>query len=226
MAEKMKKSYVSISNIACALVAMLLILQSPHLLASDPPENIRFEDGLLRWDAVDDALSYNVYALNAPVNGNGFYVTTVEDALEFQTTFSGFYTVVAFFGGMPEEFSAITDSEIVEGGDGPLLNNDELSALFTPAPATGNGSTGSGSFLLGLLSEVRTNRCTNVISGEGCAVQCDDIDEVSIATGGACRADSAIILHGRASIGGYECLATADAAYVEVDAICLFPDNF
>ena len=40
--------------------------------------NIRFEDGLLVWDEVDGAISYNVYALNAPVNGNGFYVGTVE----------------------------------------------------------------------------------------------------------------------------------------------------
>ena len=225
MAENMKIPYLSISNIAAALIAMLLILQSPHLLASDPPENIRFEDGLLRWDAVDGAISYNIYALSSPVNGNGFYVTTVEDALEYQTTFSGFYTVVAFFGGAPEQFSAITDSELVEGGDGPLLGFDELAAQFFSAPATDSGSTGDSTILLGLLSEVRTNRCTDVITGEGCAVMCDD-DEVSIATGGACRADSAIILHGRATNRGYECLATADAAYVEVDAICLFPDNF
>ena len=76
MAKEMKNTYVSMSKIAGALVAMLLIIQSPHLLAEDPPENIRFEDGVLRWDAVDDAISYNIYVLSAPVNGNGFYAVS------------------------------------------------------------------------------------------------------------------------------------------------------
>ncbi len=216
----MKKRNLSISNITGALIALLLVLQSPVSLANDPPQNIRFEGGLLVWDTVDGAVSYNVYALSAPVNGSGFYVDTVEDVTEYQTTFNGFYTVVAFFGGTPQEFSAITDAEIVDGGDGPRITGSrELFELLGPDPVIEEPNTDFR------LSEVRTNRCTNMFAGESCAVMCD-ANVVSIATGGACRAASGIVLHERAIAGGYECLATADTDYVEVDAICLFPGNF
>jgi len=204
-------TFVTKSGVSGILVALFFAFQMPVLFASDPPENIRIEDDLLRWDPVEGAISYNIYATTTPVNGNGFYVTTVVDGTEFQPTFPSLYTVVSFFGGTPEEFSDVDAGEFVQFGDDPILTSAELFELLFP-PVEQN-------------SEVRTNRCTDIGSGQSCAVMCD-ADASWVATGGACRADSPIVLHQRAIGGGYECLATDETAYVEVDVICLRPEGF
>ncbi len=213
MNNKEQNTILSLSKILSVLVALFFVLQTPAVLASDPPENVRAEDGLLRWDSVDGAISYNIYALPLPVNGNGFYVTTVTDETEFQPTFRAFYSVVAFFGGSPAVFSDITAVDLVEVGEGPLLSGQQIRELL------------DFGIPVRRISEIRTNRCTNLSAGQSCTATCDASSN-SIASGGACRADAAIVLHQQAVNGGYMCLATADTAYVEADAVCLFPDNF
>lgn len=213
MNSKKQNAVLSVSRLLSFLVALLFVIQAPAILASDPPENVRVEDGLLRWDPMEGAISYNIYAFAFAVNGNGFYVSTVSDVTEFQPTFPALYTVVAYYGGNPEVFSDVNAADLVEAGDGPRLSNQEIAQLLNFGTSTNR------------TSEIRTNRCDNLFAGESCTVMCE-ANSNAIAAGGACRADSAIVLHQQSIDGGYVCLATADAGFVEVDAVCLFPETF
>ncbi len=208
MNSKIKYTGFSWKRIPVVLAAVLLVFQVTSSFAADSPENVRIEDGVLLWDPVDGAVSYNIYATTTLVNGNGYYVATVLNETEFQPTFKALYTVVAFYGGTPAVYSDIDAGQYVQWGDDPILTGEEIFALLMPTMERN--------------SEIRTNRCTDVSAWQGCTAMCDT-SRNWVASGGACRAEGQIILHQRTKNGGYECLATSGTAYVETDVICLKP---
>ena len=188
---------------AVLLFAVLCLGQAGAALAVDPPENIRLEDGLLKWDPVEDAVNYNVYFLTGPVvdvTVTPRYVGTVDGPREFLPPMDGFYTVVTV--GIAE-FSDVADGGTVAvtgRGDGPstVTVNDAL--------------------------QIRSVRCENVVAGGACESQCPLASRIN-PTGGACRADAGVVLHQRALINGFECVSQSDTSFVEVDVYCLLTSN-
>ena len=189
-----------------AVILLLTVFALGHagsVLAVDPPENVRLEDNVLRWDPVANAINYNIYLLSGPVVDNSvspLYVATVDNVLEFSPTMEGFYTVVAVVAGdMGLEFSNVADSGTVAV---------------------------TGSFVAPTIVEVnrvlniRSVRCDNVVAGGTCESQCA-FTARSNPTGGACRADAGVVLHQRALINGFECISQSDTSFVEVDVYCL-----
>lgn len=171
--------------------------------AVDPPENIRLEDNVLRWDPVANAVNYNVYFLSGPVvdtTVSPLYAATVSDILEFRPTMDGFYTVVTVaLGDNGLEFSDVADGETV---------------AFS---GTGQGPT---TVTINNALQIRTMRCENVVAGGSCESQCPLPSRIN-PTGGACRADAGVVLHQRARINGFECISQSDTSFVEADVYCL-----
>ena len=177
------------------------------VFAANPPENIRLEENVLRWDPVENAVNYNVYLLSGPVVDNTVsprYVDTVDTILEFMPTMDGFYTVVSVVvGDNGLEFSNVADGLTVafDGlGEGPTI-------------VTINSAL-----------EIRTVHCDNVVAGGSCESQCPLASRIN-PTGGACRADTGVVLHQRAKINGFECISQNDTSFVEVDVYCLLTSN-
>lgn len=188
------------------LLAVFSLGHAGSVFAINPPENIRLEDNVLRWDAVEDAANYNVYYLSGPVVDNSVtprYVATVGNVREFRPTTDGFYTIVTVANnGL--EFSNVADG---------------ASVAFD---ASGDSSPPVSSFRL---VEVRSVRCDNVVSGGTCESQCS-FAAISVPTGGACRADAGVVLHQRAQRNGFQCISQNDTSFVEVDVYCLNYNNF
>ena len=195
-------------RITALLFAVLCLGHAGGALAVDPPQNIRLEDGLLRWDPVANAVNYNVYFLSGPVvdvSVTPQYAGTVGDeAREFLPFMDGFYTVVTVGTG-PDglEYSDVADGETVAVsgmGDGPstVTVNDAL--------------------------QIRSVRCDDVVAGGACDSQCPLASRIN-PMGGACRADAGVVLHQRALINGFECISQTDTSFVEVDVYCLRTSN-
>ncbi len=189
------------STLSYALLLLLALfpLQGFAQEALPPAENVRVENGAIVWDAptgiesiIGNArLKYNVYRASSTFS---IFVATVVDSTEFRPTLDDRYIVVPVtfnrFGRNDE--AAVVDFDINVG--------------LAPALTTLSNY------------EIRTNRCTNVALGESCAVSCGG--NLRKPTGGACRADGAVVVHSEARHDGYACLTTADTAYVEVDVFC------
>ena len=194
-------------RMATLLFAVLCLGQAGAALAVDPPENIRLEDGRLRWDPVANAVNYNVYFLSGPVvdvSVTPRYAGTVGEAREFSPFMDGFYTVVTVGVG-PDglEYSDVADGETVAVtgmGDGPstVTVNDAL--------------------------QIRSVRCDDVVAGGACDSQCPLASRIN-PMGGACRADAGVVLHQRALVNGFECISQSDTSFVEVDVYCLRTSN-
>jgi len=194
----------------CTIILLLAVFSLGHtgsIFAADPPENIRLEDNVLRWDPVENAVNYNVYLLSGPVVDNSVtprYAATVNSVLEFRPTMDGFYTVVSVvLGDNGLEFSNVADGVTVAfsgSGEGPTI-------------VTINNAL-----------EIRTVRCDDVVAGGSCESQCS-LASRSNPTGGACRADTGVVLHQRARINGFECISQSDTSFVEVDVYCLRTSN-
>lgn len=189
------------------LLAVFSFVYAGSVFAVEPPDNIRLEDNVLRWDPVENAVNYNVYFLSGPVVDNTvspLYAATVDSVLEFRPTMDGFYTVVTVaVGDDGLEFSNVADGVTVAftgSGDGPVtvtINN----AL-----------------------QIRSVRCDNVVAGGSCESQCPLASRIN-PTGGACRADAGVVLHQRAGINGFACISQNDTSFVEVDVYCLITSN-
>lgn len=189
------------------LLAVFSLGHSGSIFAVDPPENIRLEDNVLSWDPVENAVNYNVYLLSGPVvdaSVTPLYVATVDNVLEFSPTMDGYYTVVSVvLGDSGLEFSNVADGATVAFtglGEGPTIvtiNND---------------------------LEISTVRCDNVVAGGSCESQCA-LQSRRNPTGGACRADTGVVLHQRALINGFECISQNDTSFVEVDVYCMNTSN-
>jgi len=194
-------------RIIILFLAVFTLGHTGSVFAVDPPENIRLEDNVLRWDPVENAVNYNVYFLTGPVVDNSvtpLYAATVDSVLEFRPTMDGFYTVVTVaVGDSGLEFSNVADGETVAftgAGMGPVtvsINN----AL-----------------------QIRTMRCDNVVAGGSCESQCPLASRIN-PTGGACRADTGVVLHQRARTNGFECISQSDTSFVEADVYCLVTSN-
>ena len=187
------------------LLAVFSLGHAGSVFAVDPPQNIRIENNVLLWDAVDNALNYNVFFLTGPVVDNSQtprYVTTVENVLEFRPTTDGFYTVVT----------------VAVGDNGLDFSNIETGVIvaFTESGA-GTETASVGRFL-----EIRTASCDNVVAGGSCESQCS-LTDARIPTGGACRADAGVVLHQRAQVNSFSCISQNDTSFVEVDVYCLNP---
>lgn len=189
------------------LLSVLCLGNAGSVFAVDPPENIRLEDNVLRWDPVENAINYNVYLLTGPVVDNTvtpLYAATVDTVLEYSPTMEGYYTVVTVaLGDNGLEFSNVADGVTVD---------------FT--------GTGVGPEIVTINSalNIRSVRCNGVVAGGSCESQCP-FQSRSNPTGGACRADAGVVLHQRALINGYECISQSDTSYVEVDVYCLRTSN-
>lgn len=184
-------------------LAVFSLAYTGSVFAVDPPENIRLEDNVLRWDPVANAVNYNVYFLSGPVvdsTVSPLYATTVSDILEFRPTMDGFYTVVTVaLGDNGLEFSDVADGETV------AFSGTEQG----PTTVTINNAL-----------QIRTMRCDNVVAGGSCESQCPLPSRIN-PTGGACRADTGVVLHQRALINGFECISQSDTSFVEADVYCL-----
>ena len=192
------------------IILLLAVLSSGYtgsVFAVDPPENIRLEDNVLRWDPVENAVNYNVYLLSGPVVDTTVtprYAATVDNVLEFSPTMEGFYTVVS----------------VVVGDNGLEFSNvaDGVTVAF-------NGSAeGPTIVTINNALEIRTVHCDNVVAGGSCESQCSLASRIN-PTGGACRADVGVVLHQRARINGFECISQSDTSFVEVDVYCLTTSN-
>lgn len=183
------------------LLLMLFPLESMAQEILPPVENVRVEDGAIVWEPPENILSiignrrlvYNIYRANPPY---AIYVATVSDALFFRPSLTDDYLVVASDSG--SRFSSIDEATVVR---------------FTFDTVVKPGLTTLSSY------EIRTNRCTDMAAGQSCSVRCGNNNHLG-PTGGACRADGAVVLHQRARHDGYECITTADTAYVEADVFC------
>lgn len=190
-----------------SLLSMLLVLSVGHIgsvHAVDPPENIRSDNGVLLWDAVENALNYNVYFLTGAVVDNTVtprYVTTVGDIREFRPIVDGFYTVVAN----------------VQGDDGLEFSNVAESGTVS--------FSGTSEVALEDIFQLRSARCNNVVAGGSCAVGCPFLEK-QIPTGGACRADAGVVLHQRARQESFACITQNDTSFMEVDVYCLDTTRF
>lgn len=192
------------------IILLLSVFSLGHIgsvFAVDPPENIRLEDNVLRWDSVENAVNYNVYFLSGPVVDNSvspLYAATIDSVLEFRPILDGFYTVVTVaVGDNGLEFSDVADGQTVAftgSGEGPQI-------------VTINSAL-----------EIRTVRCDNVVAGGSCESQCPLASRIN-PTGGACRADAGVVLHQRAGFNGFECISQNDTSFVEVDVYCLVTSN-
>lgn len=189
------------------LLATFSLGYTGSVFAVDPPDNIRLEDDVLRWDPVEGAVNYNVYLLSGPVVDNTVtpqYAATVDSVLEFRPTLDGFYTVVSVaVGNNGLEFSNVADGETVA--------------------FTGSG-VGPTIVTINSALKIHTVRCDNVVAGGSCESQCSLASRIN-PTGGACRADAGVVLHQRARINGFECISQNDTSFVEVDVYCLVTSN-
>lgn len=189
------------------LLAVFSFAYTGSAFAVDAPENIRLEDGVLRWDPVENAVNYNIYLLSGPVVNNSVsprYAATVENPLEYSPIFDGFYTVVTVATGD----NGLEFSNVADGG----------TVAFT-------GVAGGPTIVtVNSVLEIRTMRCDNIVAGGTCASQCAFVSR-SNPTGGACRADTGVVLHQRALINGYECISQQDTSFVETDVYCLSTSN-
>ena len=195
------------SRLVILSLAVISLGHAGSVFAVDPPENIRLEDNVLRWDPVENAVNYNIYLLSGPVVDNTvtpLYAATVENPLEFRPTMEGFYTVVTVaLGDTGLEFSNVADGETVA-----FSGSGEGARIVTINDAL----------------EIRTVRCDNVVAGGACESQCPLPSRIN-PTGGACRADTGVVLHQRALINGFECISQSDTSFVEVDVYCLRTNN-
>lgn len=192
----------SMRNLLICMLALLpALLFSGHAFAVDAPGNIRVEQNMLLWDDVDGASKYNIYFFNSSATGaNGDFVTTVADGTEFELSMAGFYTVVTITPS--GEYSALDAVSRVEyNGDG----NEPFDPFGPSAP-----------------SEIRTQRCDNVVAGSSCTAKCVRQNNHA-ATGGACRANTGTVIHHRALQSGFECIAQNDTSFVEADVYCRRP---
>lgn len=205
----------SIQKILCStLFASVFVLSLLPVKAYSqeylpPVENVRVENNLLVWDPLlvltPDGYdtNYNIYLRGGQFPGAfgnyGIYVATVVGKTEFRPTLNGQYSVVAssFPDGI-HRFSRLSDASIVD-----FAYDTDTTPEFTTER----------------FNEIRTNRCTDLSAGQSCSVACG-ASHSKHATGGACRAGSAVIVHQRARYDGYECITTSDTSYVEVDVFC------
>ena len=189
------------------LLCLLTFGVTGNSFAVDAPENIRLEGDVIRWDPVENAVNYNVYFLTRPVvdtRVSPMYVATVDNALEFTLTLEGFYTVVTVaMGDSGLEFSDVADGATVSfNGSGNVPNVVTINNVL----------------------QIRTTRCDNVVAGGSCESQCSFASR-SNPTGGACRADTGVVLHQRAGTNGFECISQNDTSFVEADVYCLSTGN-
>ena len=187
-------------------VFMLLIL-SNHAVAQEvlpPVENVRVENGSIAWDPLagqpeNGRVVYNIYRVfpgaGLPTGRNAQYVATVISRTEFVPALAADYVVIASTNRTT--FSVIDEATIVS---------------FTQSVNGALGLSTTSRY------EIRTNRCTDLISGQSCVVACNTGD---IPTGGACRTDEAVVVHQRARFNGYECVAKTEVAFLEADVFCL-----
>jgi len=182
------------------LVVVLFPIQGLAQEALPPVENVRVENGTIVWEPPENIIDiignrrlvYNIYRSNP---SSTIFVATVTNSLEFRPSLSDNYLIVASDSGT--RFSPIDEATVVS-----------FSIDTTPQPALTTLSN----------YEIRTNRCTDLVAGESCAVSCGG--NLRTPTGGACRAEGTVIVHQRARHDGYECLTTADTLYVEADVFC------
>jgi len=189
------------------LLAVFSLWHTGSVFAVEPPENIRLEDNVLRWDPVENAVNYNVYFLSGPVVDNTvtpLYAATVDNVLEFRPTMDGFYTVVTVVGGD----NGLQFSNVADG----------MTVAFT-----GSG-TGPTIVTINSALEIRSVRCDNIVAGGSCESQCPLASRIN-PTGGACRADAGVVLHQRAGVNGFECISQSDTSFVEVDVYCMVTSN-
>lgn len=189
------------------LLAVLSFGYAGGVFAVDPPENIRLENDILRWDPVENAVNYNVYLLSGPVVDNSVspqYAATVDNVLEFLPTLDGYYTVVTVVVGN----NGLEFSDVADGGTVAFSGSGEGPTVVTINSAL----------------EIRTVRCDNVVASGSCESQCSLASRRN-PTGGACRADAGVVLHQRARINGFECISQNDTSFVEVDVYCLTTSN-
>lgn len=196
----------------CIIILVLAMFSLGHtssVFAVDPPQNIRIENNVLLWDEVENAVNYNIYFLDGPVVDNTqtpLYLETVDVGLEFNPnpTTDGFYTVVVVVvGDNGLEFSDVADGVVV-----PFTGSSENVTTVT----------------INNLHEIRSTRCDNVVAGGSCESRCS-IGDRRVPTGGACRADTGVVLHQRALSDGFECISQNDTSFVEVDVYCLDASN-
>ena len=194
-------------RITTLLFAVLCLGHAGAALAVDPPGNIRLEDGLLRWDPVENAVNYNVYFLSGPVvdvTVTPRYAGTVGEAREFPPFMDGFYTVVT----VGVESGELAYSDVADGGT---------------VAVTGLGD-GPSTVIVNDALQIRSARCDGVVAGGACESRCPLASRIN-PMGGACRADAGVVLHQRASINGFECISQSDTSFVEVDVYCLNTSN-
>lgn len=190
------------------LLAVFSLGHTGSVFAVDPPQNIRLENNVLRWDATDNGAKYNIYFLSGPVVNNGVtpvYVTTITNVLEFRPTTDGFYTVVTVVAGN----NGSEYSDVADGGTVAFNGAEEETETVSSNTRM----------------EIRSLRCDNVVAGGSCENQCS-FTNGRVPTGGACRADAGVVLHQRARTSGFECIAQNDTSFVEVDVYCLRTSNF
>lgn len=204
----MKHDIFNIKYFTISCLTLCSVLFSSLSFATDSisaPQNIRIESTTLQWDSVEGATGYNIYILDQSERSDtnrGFYLATVSGLTEYRVSTLGFYTVVSILD-IPNQrvlFSDIWDGQLVYFGG--LDSGQEL--VITRSPGF----------------ETRTRRCTNVVAAESCTATCADVLR-KIPSGGACRADSGVVLHQRVRSDGYECITQQDTSFVEADVICL-----
>ncbi len=188
------------NQLICFFALLPALLFSGHAQAVEPPANIRLEQNVLMWDAVDSVSKFDIYLLtNLGPNANGDYVATVVDANEYTLSSPGIYTVVSATDN--GEYSTLDSSgRAVFDVD----NNESETVADNP------------------VSEIRTQRCVNAVAGETCTAQCRTQAGYS-ATGGACRADTGTVIHHRALQAAFQCIVQNDTFFVETDIYCRRP---
>ncbi len=169
------------------------------------PENVRIEDGVLRWNAVPEAGGYNILFNARDVRGffnlrNMNYLDTVIDATEYNVTQVGTYQVIAF------NENASLFSPTINQGDA-YYNPDDL-------------NVGQPTSILEMnLMQVRSVTCENVEPGGSCRAVCPL--EHDIATGGACSTSDIIEADATATTISYQCTVPLFSGFVTAQVYCL-----
>ncbi len=181
----------------CVLSTLILANTVPPNFPN--PENVRIENGTLKWDAVDTAGGYNIY-FDAGTDESAVpltYIDTVKGATEYQLERNGTFSVVSF------------------NQDASLFSNQ-----FSPSVRVVFDDGITFEDPVQLFSVV----CGNVQPGEPCVASCpgpSNSGDSFYATGGTCSTFDGVEVRASGEQTSFSCDVQTVSNEVRAQVYCL-----